>query len=108
MQVDQGHEFIEAVLDDIERFLSAKVAALLRSDTTTPDSVDVPTGGLALDFSKHTDPEVTACALSCFHSTISLDAAQAAPCNVRGSIESKQPFAVNPGVIASHLRRSLC
>ena len=60
MQVDQGHEFIEDVLDEIERFLAAKVAALRHDDQADPDTVDVPTGGLALDFAKHTDPEVRA------------------------------------------------
>jgi len=57
-QVDQGQEFIEYMLDEIERFLAAKAAALRRSPQADPNSVDVPTGGLALDFAKHTDPEV--------------------------------------------------
>ena len=60
MQVDQGHEFIEGVLDEIERFLAAKVVALRHNPQADSDSVDVPTGGLALDFAKHTDPEVDA------------------------------------------------
>ncbi len=57
-QVDQGHEFVEDVLNNVERFLAAKVAALRRNESANLDNVDVPTGGLALDFAKHTDPEV--------------------------------------------------
>ena len=62
-QVDQGSEFVEDVLDNIERFLAAKMVALRRNDSTNLGSLDVPTGGLALDFAKHTDPEVSASAL---------------------------------------------
>jgi KUP system potassium uptake protein len=57
-EVDQGHEFVEDVLNNVERFLAAKVAALRRNESANLDNVDVPTGGLALDFAKHTDPEV--------------------------------------------------
>ena len=48
---------MEDVLDNIERFLAAKVAALRRNESANLDVVDAPTGGLALDFAKHTDPE---------------------------------------------------